>query len=43
MNGEKPKPQKWQDIVNDLDNAKQVNEQNRIMIDAQLEAAKKQL
>jgi len=43
MQQEKPKPEKWQDIVNDLDNSKQINEQNRIMIDAQLAAAKEQL
>ena len=43
MNGEKPKPQKWQDIVNDLDNMIQVAEQSLIMLKGQLKTAQEQL
>jgi len=43
MNGEKPKPQKWQNVVNDLDNVIQASEQNLVLLRAQLEAAQKQL
>ena len=43
MNGEKPKPQKWQDIVNDIDNMIQVAEQSLIMLRAQLKAAQEEL
>ena len=43
MNDEKPKPQKWQDIVNNIDNLIQVTEQNLVLLKGQLEAAKKQL
>ena len=43
MNGEKPKPKKWQDIVNDLDNVIQASEQNLIMLRVQLVEAQKHL
>jgi len=43
MNGEKPKPQKWQDVINDLDNIIQASEQNLILLRAQLAAAQKEL
>ena len=43
MNGEKPKPQKWQDIVNDIDNLIQVGEQNLLLLRAQLVEAQKHL
>lgn len=43
MNHEKPKPQKWQNVVNDLDNVIQAAEQNLILLRAQLAAAQKEL
>ena len=43
MDGEKPKPKKWQDIVNELDNMIQLTEQNLIMFKAQLAEAQKHL
>ena len=43
MNSEKPKPQKWPGLVNDIDNLIQVTEQNLVLLKGQLEAAKKQL
>lgn len=43
MNNEKPKPQKWQDIVNDLDNMIMATEQNMFMLKAQLVEAQKHL
>jgi len=41
MNGEKPKPKKWPDIVNELDNLIQVSEQNILLLKAQLKEAQK--
>ncbi len=43
MNGEKPKPKKWQDVVNDLDNVIQASEQNLVLLRAQLAEAQKHL
>ena len=43
MEQEKPKPKKWQDVVNELDNLIQMTEQNLVLLQGQLEAAKKQI
>ncbi len=39
MNGEKPVPKKWPDIINEVDNMIQATEQNLIMLKAQFKAA----
>ena len=43
MENQKPKPRKWQDLINDIDNAIQMTEQNLVLLKAQLEAARKQI
>ena len=43
MENQKPKPRKWQDLINDIDNAIQSTEQNLVLLKAQLEAARKQI
>jgi len=42
MENQNPKPKKWPDVINELDNVIQMSEQNLVLLKAQLEAAKKQ-
>ncbi len=43
MNGEKPKFKPWKEVVEDLEEAIKITEQNKIMLSAQLDVAKTHL